>query len=85
MIESSVVKEVFLPDRGSCLCGKHFNDLTNSVLAFVREVQEIGERHGFLKAWLRKFSSEVYQNTIWASISHQRKLGFVSIILFPMV
>ena len=55
MIESSIVKEVFLPDRGSCLCGKHFNDLTNSVLAFVREVQEIGERHGFLKAWLRKF------------------------------
>ena len=30
MIESSIVKEVFLPDRGSCLCGKHFNDLTNS-------------------------------------------------------
>ena len=55
MIESSIVKEVFLPNRGSCLCGKHFNDLTNSVLAFLREVQKIGERHGFLKAWLRKF------------------------------
>ena len=27
----------------------------NSVLVFVREVQEIGERHGFLRAWLRKF------------------------------
>jgi len=55
MIESSIVKEVFLPNRGSCLCGKYFNDLTNSVLAFVREVQETGERHGFPRAWLRKF------------------------------
>jgi len=28
-----------------CLnCGRYFNDLTNSVLAFVREVQEIGEK-----------------------------------------
>ena len=39
-----------------CLnCHEYLNDLTNSVLAFVREVQEIGERHGFLRAWLRKF------------------------------
>ena len=43
------------PNRESCICDKYFNDLTNSVLAFVREVQEIGERHGFLRAWLRKF------------------------------
>ena len=64
-IESSIVKEVFLPNRESCICDKYFNDLTNSVLAFVREVREIGERHGFLKAWLRKFNSEVHQNTIW--------------------
>ena len=41
MIESSIVKEVFLPNRESCLCGKHFNDLTNSVLAFVREVKRL--------------------------------------------
>jgi len=28
-----------------CLnCGKYFNDLTDSVLAFVREAQEIGEK-----------------------------------------
>ena len=30
-----------------CLnCGRCFNDLTNSVLAFVREVQEIAEKIG---------------------------------------
>jgi len=28
-----------------CLnCGRYFNDLTNSVLAFVREVQEIAKK-----------------------------------------
>jgi len=65
MIESSVVKEVFLPTEGVAFAADiSIPSRIPSVLAFVRAVQEIGERHGFLKAWLRKFSSEVYQNTI---------------------
>jgi len=85
-MEPSVVKGVFLPTEEVAFAADiSMTSRIPSVLAFVREVQEIGERQRFLKAWLRKFSSEVYQNTIRASISHQRKPGFVSIILFTMV
>ena len=74
-----------------CLnCGRYFNDLTNSVLAFVREVQEIGERHGFLRAWLRKFrgvSKYYLRNYIsfFGLLFNSKETWFPSIILFPMV
>ena len=34
-----------IKEKYHCLnCGRYFNDLTNSILAFVREVQEIAEK-----------------------------------------
>ena len=56
MIESSIVKEVFLPTEEVAFAADiSITSRIPSVLAFVRAVQEIGARHGFLKAWLRKF------------------------------
>ena len=57
-----ILKE--MENKSTLQISKELGRKYDSVLAFVREVQEIGERHGSLKAWLRKFSSEVYQNTI---------------------
>ena len=51
MIESSVVKEVFFPTEGVAFAADiSMTSRIPSVLAFVRAVQEIGERHEFLKA-----------------------------------
>ena len=55
-MEPSVVKGVFLPTEEVAFAADiSMTSRIPSVLAFVREVQEIGERHEFLKAWLRNF------------------------------
>ena len=83
-----ILKE--MENKSTLQISKELGRKYDSVLAFIREVQEIGERHGFLRAWLRKIRgvSKHYLGkyiSFFEPLFNSKETWFPSIILFPMV